>query len=138
MRMICKRAALSLSLGAVLTAAALAQEGGPRLAQGESAWDKAGCFQCHGAAGEGGSGGEFAAGPSLRATRLDRAALLEAISCGFPGTEMPAWLDGAYSSRACYGFPLGAPPDGTTLMPVLSADEVEALIDYLGAKIIER
>src|SRR5215467_6228939 len=61
------------------------------LAAGEAAWDKAGCLQCHGAAGEGGAGGEFPAGPSLRKTRLDRAALVEAISCGLPGTQMPSW-----------------------------------------------
>jgi len=36
--------------------------------------------------GEGDAGGEFPAGPSLHKTRLDRAALIEAISCGLPGT----------------------------------------------------
>jgi mono/diheme cytochrome c family protein len=109
-----------------------------RTAAGEAAWDKAACLQCHGSTGEGGVGGEFPAGPSLRKTRLDRAALIEAISCGLPGTEMPSWLDGAYTQRSCYGFPPGPAPDGTTLMPVLSADEVEALVDYLLAKIVGR
>jgi mono/diheme cytochrome c family protein len=131
------RAAMSLSLGVLITTAASAQDAA-RLAAGEAAWDKATCLQCHGATGEGGPGGEFAAGPSLRKTRLDRAALIEAISCGLPGTEMPAWLDGAYTRRACYGFPPGPPPDGTTLTPVLSADEVEALVDYLLAKMVGR
>src|SRR5450631_1898398 len=56
----------------------------PAAAAGENAWDKAGCLQCHGASGEGGDGGEFPAGPSLRKTRLDRAALAETISCGLP------------------------------------------------------
>jgi mono/diheme cytochrome c family protein len=106
-----------------------------RIAAGEEAWNKAGCPPCHGADGEGGTGGEFPAGPSLRKTRLDRAALTETISCGLPGTEMPAWLDGAYTQRPCYGFSAG-PPDGTTLIPVLSADEIEALVDYLMAKIV--
>jgi|HubBroStandDraft_6_1064221.scaffolds.fasta_scaffold108577_3 mono/diheme cytochrome c family protein len=106
-----------------------------RIAAGEEAWNKAGCPPCHGADGEGGTGGEFPAGPSLRKTRLDRAALTETISCGLPGTEMPAWLDGAYTKRPCYGFSAG-PPDGTTLTPVLSADEIEALVDYLMAKIV--
>ena len=105
-----------------------------RLAAGEDAWDKAGCLQCHGADGEGGSGGEFPAGPSLRKTRLDRAGLVETVSCGLPGTAMPAWLDGAYAERPCYGFT--APPDGTTVTPVLSAAEVEALVDYLLAKMV--
>ncbi len=79
-----------------LCATASAQDA-PGAAAGENAWDKAGCLQCHGASGEGGDGGEFPAGPSLRKTRLDRAALAETISCGLPGTQMPAWLDGAYT-----------------------------------------
>ncbi len=123
--------------GLILATAAFAQDAG-RLRDGEAAWDKAGCLQCHGSTGEGGAGGEFPAGPSLRKTRLDRAALTEAISCGLPGTQMPGWLDGAYTQRACYGFPTGPAPDETVLTPVLSADEVEALVDYLLAKIVER
>src|SRR6266436_3587753 len=81
-----------------LAAAALGQ-GAARVAAGEEAWDKAGCFQCHGASGEGGPGGEFPAGPSLRKSRLDRADLAETISCGRPGTPMPAWLERAYTER---------------------------------------
>jgi mono/diheme cytochrome c family protein len=131
------RVAPGLSLAAVLTTAAVAQDAS-RLMAGEAAWDKAACLQCHGSTGEGGPGGEFAAGPSLRKTRLDRAALVETISCGLPGTEMPAWLDGAYTQRSCYGFPPGPPPGGTTLTPVLSAGEVEALVDYLLVKMVGR
>jgi mono/diheme cytochrome c family protein len=109
-----------------------------RLAAGEDAWNKAGCLQCHGSNGEGGAGGEFPAGPSLRKTRLDRTGLTETISCGLPGTEMPAWLDGAYTQRPCYGFPTGPAPDGTVLTPVLGAAEIEALVDYLTARIVGR
>jgi mono/diheme cytochrome c family protein len=119
---------------AVLAATAGLAQDKARMAAGEDAWDKAGCLQCHGAEGEGGSGGEFPAGPSLRKTRLDRAGLVETVSCGLPGTAMPAWLDGAYAERPCYGFT--APPDGTTVTPVLSAAEVEALVDYLLAKMV--
>jgi mono/diheme cytochrome c family protein len=107
-----------------------------RVAAGENAWDKAGCLQCHGASGEGGTGGEFAAGPSLRTTKLDRAGLVEAISCGLPGTQMPAWLDGAYTQRPCYGFPAGPAPVEVTATPVLSAGEIEALVDFLTAKFV--
>ena len=63
-------------------------------------------------------------------------ALREAISCGLLATEMPAWLDGAYTKRPCYGLATGPAPVGTTLMPVLDADEIEALVDYLMAKIV--
>jgi len=130
-------AILGLFFGASISASAFAQDAA-RLAAGEAAWDKAGCLQCHGSTGEGGAGGEFPAGPSLRKTRLDGAALVEAISCGLPGTQMPGWLDDAYTQRSCYGFPPGPAPDGTALMPVLGADEVEALVDYLLAKIVGR
>jgi mono/diheme cytochrome c family protein len=118
-----------------LCASAYAQDPAS-VAAGENAWDKAGCLQCHGASGEGGTGGEFAAGPSLRTTKLDRAALVEAISCGLPGTQMPAWLDGAYTQRSCYGFAAGPAPAEVTATPVLSAGEVEALVDFLTAKFI--
>jgi mono/diheme cytochrome c family protein len=121
----------------VLCASALAQAA-TGVAAGEDAWDKAGCLQCHGASGEGGDGGEFPAGPSLRKTRLDRAALVETISCGLPGTQMPAWLDGAYTRRSCYGFPAGPAPAEVTVTPVLSAAEIEALVDFLTAKFVGR
>jgi mono/diheme cytochrome c family protein len=125
---------LCAALLALASSSACAQDAA-RIAAGEEAWNKAGCPQCHGASGEGGTGGEFPAGPSLRRTRLDRSALTETVSCGLPGTEMPAWLDGAYTQRPCYGFSAGPPPD-ITLIPVLSADEIEALVDYLMAKIV--
>jgi mono/diheme cytochrome c family protein len=128
-------AMLGLAAGLALTSVARAQSPA-RVAAGEEAWDKAGCFECHGTTGEGGTGGEFPAGPSLRRTRPDRAALMETIGCGRPGTPMPAWLDGAYTERACYGLPKGPAPAGVVLTPVLSADEIQALLDFLMAKIV--
>jgi mono/diheme cytochrome c family protein len=107
-----------------------------RLTAGEAAWNKAACLQCHGSTGEGGSGGEFPAGPSLRTTQLNRAMLVDTIACGRPGTQMPAWLDGAYTDISCYGLPKGPPPAGLDLTPVLSGDEVEALVDYMMAKMV--
>ena len=65
-----------------------------------------------------------------------RTMLLDAIRCGRPGTQMPAWLDGAYTEISCYGLPKGAPPAGLELTPVLSSEEIEALVDYLLAKIV--
>jgi mono/diheme cytochrome c family protein len=128
---------IGLVTGVVLVfmAPARAQDAA-RLAAGEAAWNKAACLQCHGSLGEGGMGGEFPAGPSLRTTRLNRALLLDAIRCGRPGTQMPAWLDGAYTTVSCYGLPKGSPPAGLELTPVLSSDEIEALVDFLMAKII--
>jgi mono/diheme cytochrome c family protein len=126
--------AVGLSLMIAAAASTSRAQDAARLAAGEDAWNKAGCFQCHGTSGEGGDGGEFPAGPSLRATRLDRATLAETISCGRPGTPMPAWLDGAYAQSPCYGM-LQRPAD-VVLTPVLSADEIAALVDYLMARIV--
>jgi mono/diheme cytochrome c family protein len=123
--------------GLLFSTSAFAQDAAA-VAAGENAWDKAGCLQCHGASGQGGDGGEFPAGPSLQKTRLDRAALVETISCGLPGTQMPAWLDDAYTKRSCYGFPIGPAPAEVTATPVLSGGEIEALVDYLMAKIVAR
>src|SRR5215470_11276160 len=98
----------ALVVCAILTAStpAFAQDAA-RVAAGEAAWDKAGCLQCHGASGEGGAGGEFVAGPSLRTTLLDRAGLVETIRCGRSYTQMPAWLDGAYTEIPCFGSSKG-------------------------------
>jgi mono/diheme cytochrome c family protein len=126
---------LAAGLSLTIVASGLAQAAA-RVAAGEDTWDKAGCYQCHGTSGEGGEGGEFPAGPSLRKTKLDRATLAETISCGRPGTPMPAWLDGAYTERPCHGLPKGPAPAGTILTPVLNADEIEALLDYLTTKIV--
>ena len=127
---------------ALVTGAVVAQVASPhaqdaaRLAAGEAAWNKAACLQCHGSAGEGGTGGEFPAGPSLRTTQLNRVLLVDTIRCGRPGTQMPAWLDGAYTEISCYGLPKGPPPAGLDLTPVLSGDEVDALVDYMMAKMV--
>jgi mono/diheme cytochrome c family protein len=118
-----------------LTLSAQAQDAA-RLAAGEAAWNKAACLQCHGSSGEGGTGGEFPAGPSLRTTQLNRAMLIDTIGCGRPGTQMPAWLDGAYIEISCYGLAKGPPPAGLERTPVLSADEVDALVDYMMAKMV--
>ena len=121
----------------LLASCAFAQDAA-RLAAGEAAWDKAGCPQCHGASGEGGSGGESVAGPSLRTTRLAKESLIDTIGCGRPGTEMPAWLLGAYTEVSCYGGAKGPPPAGLDRVPVLNADEVADLVDFLLAKVVRK
>ena len=128
---------MTLVAGALkaLVGSAQAQDAA-RLAAGEAAWNKAACLQCHGSAGEGGTGGEFSAGPSLRTTQLNRVLLVDTIRCGRPGTQMPAWLDGAYTEISCYWLPKGPPPAGLDLTPVLSGDEVDALVDYMIAKMV--
>jgi mono/diheme cytochrome c family protein len=122
-----------LAMGVILvtSAATLAQP-----SPGRAVWTKAGCTNCHGISGEGGAGGEFPAGPSLKETQLDKAALTETISCGRPGTPMPAWLDGAYTQVACFGLPLGPPTDDTATRPILTQDEIDELVAYLLADVV--
>jgi len=128
---------MTLMAGALLVLGGSAQaQDAARLAAGETAWNKAACLQCHGSVGEGGTGGEFPAGPSLRTTQLNRVLLVDTIRCGRPGTQMPAWLDGAYTEISCYGLPKGPPPTGVDLTPVLSGDEIDALVDYIMAKMV--
>jgi cytochrome c5 len=49
---------------------------------------------------------------------------------------MPAWLDGAYTEISCYGLPKGPPPAGLDMTPVLSGDEIDALVDYMMATMV--
>jgi hypothetical protein len=97
--------------------------------------------ECHGSFANGEKQrDESPTGADLRTARLDTAALKLVISCGRPGVAgMPAFDEGAYKVRACYGRPLGAPPDnlypsGATLSP----DQIDAVIAYLQASIIGR
>ena len=108
---------------------------------GLEVWKKTGCADCHGSFANGEKQRDEApTGANLRTARLDAAELKAVISCGKPGgTGMPAFDEGAYKVRACYGRPLGAPPDnlypaGVTLTPA----EIDAVIAYLQARIIGR
>jgi hypothetical protein len=50
---------------------------------------------------------------------------------------MPAFDEGAYKVRACYGKPLGAPPDNLYPTPrALSPADIDLVIAYLQARII--
>jgi mono/diheme cytochrome c family protein len=135
--------AVGITLAASLPAQAQDAAGGtaasPTQAQidaGHQIWTNAGCSSCHGSNGQGGTGGDLPAGPSLRATQLDRAGLMEVISCGRPGMKMPAWLDGAYTEHACYGQGLGAAPQGILVAGTLESQDIENLVDYLLAEIV--
>jgi mono/diheme cytochrome c family protein len=108
----------------------------PQVAAGIKAWEKAGCSECHSQFGVGGGMGGAANGPSLRRTRLDRNALTETIACGKPGTEMPSWLIGAYTKRACYNRPPGAVAADVQAVPVLEDAELQALVEYVVTRMV--
>lgn len=65
------------------------------------------CWACHGWSGTGGLPdviGDRNAGPPLTPTKLDRAQMIEMVSCGRPGGEHPPYARDAWSRlRPCYG-----------------------------------
>src|SRR5450631_2325333 len=75
---------------------------------GLEVWRNTGCAECHGAFANGEKQSDEApTGADLRTARLDTEALKLVISCGRPGgAGMPAFDEGAYKVRACYGRPL--------------------------------
>jgi hypothetical protein len=106
------------------------------LAAGRNAFVRAGCSNCHGSMGQGGEGGDYPVGPGLRNIQYDKATMAEIVSCGIPGTPMPAWLTGAYTKVECYGT-LGSRPDDVTVPAILTADEIKALVDYVFATFVQ-
>jgi mono/diheme cytochrome c family protein len=104
--------------------------------------DKAQCSFCHGWAADGAGEPQSNGGASnLRQSFLNRDQLIEVIMCGRPGTPMPHYDDLAYTDKRCYGVTeaelagqVPALPPSTTLQK----REVEAIADYLLAKVIGR
>jgi mono/diheme cytochrome c family protein len=132
---------LGAAIGVLANSAATIAQDQDKVKAGLEAWKNSGCAECHGSFADGEKQrDESPTGANLRTARLDAAALKLAISCGKPGgAGMPAFDEGAYKVRACYGRPLGPPPDnlypaGTTLTP----EQIDAVIAYLQARIIGR
>jgi hypothetical protein len=102
---------------------------------------KANCQACHGWAGDGRKlDAQMPDGADLRASALDREALILLVKCGRPGKGMPAFDKFAYSDGRCYGLKqadlrarnLQMPDPPATLQP----REIDALADFMFAKII--
>ena len=108
------------------------------LAAGQNAWNRAGCYNCHGSRAQGGDGGDYPMGPASTTTSLDKETMVMIVSCGLPGTPMPAWLKGAYTTVQCYGMPLGSRPADTVIPAILTADEIKALVDYVFATFVQK
>jgi hypothetical protein len=96
---------------------------------------------CHGWAGDG-AGAPQSSGraANLRETKLNREQLIEVISCGIPGAAMPRFDDQAYADKRCYGgvdeAALGKELPPLPAGSLLQHREIEALVDFLQAKII--
>jgi mono/diheme cytochrome c family protein len=66
--------------------------------------DKADCQFCHGIDGDGrGDPRSPGQAADLHKTILNREQLIEVITCGRPGTEMPHFDRFAYEDKSCYG-----------------------------------
>ena len=102
---------------------------------------KADCQACHGWAADGRKmESQMPDGANLRATKLDRAKVVQAIKCGIPGKAMPAFDKFAYSDGRCYGLKQADLRAKNLQMPdppsALLAREIEALADFMLAKIV--
>lgn len=99
-----------------------------------------GCVDCHGWAADGKTGVNVRApaGPSLRETGLDRAALIEVIQCGRPGTAMPYHDRSAYRDDRCYGMVMADFTPGTEPVrgKTFSDKDIANVAAYLQAKVI--
>jgi hypothetical protein len=117
------------ALLALLSTPAFAQEADP----GVVLWKAFGCPMCHGDLGQGGTGVDMPKGPNLRRGYQDRAFLTEMVSCGRPGTPMPAFLDVAYTQRICYAWlrPNEPVPPEVNRLRAFTADEVAAVVTYV-------
>ncbi len=102
---------------------------------------KIGCPLCHGWAANGFPEDPRApGGANLRETAMDRDTLMTVFKCGLPGTSMPFFDQYSYTDDRCYGMTAAQmgdamPPAGS---PNLIKREVEALADYLLAKVVGR
>jgi mono/diheme cytochrome c family protein len=104
--------------------------------------DKAQCLYCHGWAGDGaGEPQSNGAAANLRVTPLKRDQLVEVITCGVPGKAMPHFDEQAYTDKRCYGVTEAELGRDTPALPpssTLNKREIEAVADYLLAKVIGR
>src|SRR5262245_8502145 len=103
--------------------------------------DKAQCSFCHGWAADGAGEPQSNGGAAnLRQSFLNREQLIEVIMCGRPGTPMPHYDDLAYTDKRCYGVTEAELAGQVALPPstTLQKREVEAIADYLLAKVIGR
>jgi mono/diheme cytochrome c family protein len=104
--------------------------------------DKAQCLYCHGWAGDGaGEPQSNGAAANLRVTTLGRDQLIEVVKCGVPGKAMPHFDEDAYTDKRCYGVTEAELGRDTPALPpasTLNKREIEAVVDYLLAKVVGR
>jgi mono/diheme cytochrome c family protein len=109
------------------------------IAGGQRIWtEKAQCPECHGWAADGhGSFHSPGKAPSLRETQLTRDQIRMTIQCGRPGTPMPHFDRYAYTDKRCYDMTAADLGDQVPTLgaPTLQSYEIDALADYIAAKV---
>src|SRR5258706_14389286 len=68
------------------------------LAAGQNAWNRAGCYNCHGSTAQGCDGGDYPVRPALTTTALDKETMMMIGSSGPSWSPMPSWLRGGYTT----------------------------------------
>jgi hypothetical protein len=142
-RLLLPRMVIAIGVAAALQVASAARAQTPDdIAAGMRLFrQKGNCQACHGWAGDGRKlDSQMPDGADLRASVLDREALILLIKCGRPGSGMPAFDKFAYSDGRCYGLKqadlraknLQMPDPPASLQP----REIDALADFMFAKII--
>ena len=102
--------------------------------------DKADCQFCHGINGDGrGDPRSPGKAANLHKTELGRDALIEVVTCGRVGTEMPYFDKYAYEERRCRG--LSEADLGKDMPPFphsnsLTQREIAAVVDYILAAFV--
>lgn len=98
------------------------------------------CVDCHGWAADGKTGIKLQApaGANLRETKLDKAALIETIKCGRPGTPMPYHGRAAYRDDRCYGMVMSDFAPGTEPIrgKTFSDKDIANVVAYLQTDVI--
>src|SRR3984885_7154095 len=126
----------------MLSSLLLAAQDASDIAEGARIFrQKGNCQSCHGWAGDGRKmDSQMPDGANLRATRLDRAALIMTIKCGLPGTGMPPFDKFAYSDGRCYGLKQADLAKAGQRMrdppATLQNREVDYIADFLVAKVV--
>jgi mono/diheme cytochrome c family protein len=123
-------AALAVAVGIVAQGSVARAQNEDAVKAGLDIWRSSGCSECHGPFANGEKERDEAPnGANIRQARLDAAALKLTISCGRPGTGMPAFDGGA---ALCSGRQNGDYPAPRTL----NSAEIDAVVAYLQARIL--
>jgi|SRR5690606_19713572 len=124
----------ALLLGTLLCAG-FSQVAQAQMTGGERIYfEKGGCNQCHGRNGDGVGDDARESGANLRETGMDKEMLVEIISCGIPGTNMPYFEKFSYTDDRCYGMTaedVGADKPQPPLTTFLAKRDIAAVADYI-------